>query len=99
MTLGAALVQAAATTVTTENDFFEVGSTGSSLRQATNAANNNSDFNYCIGIYGDDMVIFAPGVVTITLTLNTGGGHDGCRDLDVGEPLVGALTIQGRRRA
>ncbi|MCL6512610.1 MAG: hypothetical protein K6U78_18220 [Anaerolineae bacterium] len=42
--------------------------------------------------------MFAPGVVTITLTINTGGGDNdgnGYRDLDVGGPLAGALTIQG----
>jgi len=26
--------------------------------------------------YGDDTIIFAPGVVTVTLTLNTGGGDN-----------------------
>ena len=37
-------------------------------------------------------------MVTVTLTLNTGGGDNdsnGYRDLDVGGPLAGALTIQG----
>ena len=41
------------------------------------------------------MTIFAPGVVTVTLTLNTGSGDNGYRDLDVGGPLASGLTIQG----
>jgi hypothetical protein len=100
LSLGAAPAGAATITVTTENDFFGIGPTGCSLRRAINAANNNSDFNGCVGIgpYGDDTIVFAPGVVTVTLTLNTGGGDNdsnGYRDLDVGGPLAGALTIQG----
>jgi hypothetical protein len=100
LTLGAAPAGAATITVTTENDFFGVGPSGCSLRRAINAANNNSDFNGCVGVgpYGDDTIVFAPGVVTVTLTLNTGGGDNdsnGYRDLDVGGPLAGALTIQG----
>jgi hypothetical protein len=100
LSLGAAPAGAATITVTTENDFFGIGPSGCSLRRAINAANNNSDFNGCVGIgpYGDDTIVFAPGVVTVTLTLNTGGGDNdsnGYRDLDVGGPLAGALTIQG----
>ncbi len=100
LSLGAAPAGAATITVTTENDFFGIGPSGCSLRRAINAANNNSDFNGCVGIgpYGDDTIVFASGVVTVTLTLNTGGGDNdsnGYRDLDVGGPLAGALTIQG----
>jgi hypothetical protein len=100
LSLGAAPAGAATITVTTENDFFGIGPSGCSLRRAINAANNNSDFNGCVGIgpYGDDTIVFAPGVVTVTLTLNTGGGDNdsnGYRDLDVGGPLAGALTIHG----
>ncbi len=100
LSLGAAPARAATITVTTDSDLFGVGPTGCSLRRAINAANNNSDFNGCVGVgsYGDDTIVFAPGVVTVTLTLNTGGGDNdsnGYRDLDVGGPLAGALTIQG----
>jgi len=50
LSLGAAPAGAATITVTTENDFFGVGPSGCSLRRAINAANNNSDFNGCVGV-------------------------------------------------
>jgi len=50
LALGAAPAQAATITVTTDSDLFGVGPTGCSLRRAINAANNNSDFNGCVGI-------------------------------------------------
>ncbi len=92
--------QAATITVTTQNDYFAVGPTGCSLRRAINAANNNSDFNGCVGVgpYGDDTIVFDPTIAVITLTLTTGGGDNdsnGYRDLDIGGPLAGALTIIG----
>lgn len=92
--------QAATITVTTPNDFFAVGPTGCSLRRAINAANNNSDFNGCVGVgaYGDDLIVFDPSIAVITLTLNTGGGDNDSnsyRDLDIGGPNSGALTIIG----
>lgn len=92
--------QAATITVTTQNDYFAVGPTGCSLRRAINAANNNSDYNGCVGVgpYGNDTIVFAPSIAVITLTLNTGVGDNdsnGYRDLDIGGPLAGDLSIIG----
>lgn len=69
--LSAQPVQAATITVTTQNDFFAAGPVGCSLRRAINAANNNSDFNGCVGVgvYGNDVIVFDPSIVTVTLTI------------------------------
>lgn len=92
--------QAATITVTIQNDLFAAGPTGCSLRRAINAANNNSDFNGCNGVgpYGNDVIVFDPAIVTVTLTINTGGGDNdsnGYRDLDIGDLTGGSLSIIG----
>ncbi len=92
--------QAATITVTTQNDYFASGPTGCSLRRAINAANNNSDYNGCTGVgpYGNDVIVFDPAIVTVTLTINTGGGDNdsnGYRDLDIGDATGGSLSIIG----
>lgn len=97
---GARPAQAATITVTTQNDYFVSGPIGCSLRRAINAANNNSDYNGCTGVgpYGDDVIVFDPSIAVITLTLNSGGGDNDSnayRDLDIGGPSSGALTISG----
>ncbi len=97
---GAPVARAATITVTTQSDLFGVGPIGCSLRRAINAANNDSDYNGCVGVgaYGNDVIVFDPSIAVITLTLGSGGGDNdsnGYRDLDIGGSSSGALSIIG----
>ncbi len=113
MALGGALLaanaaSAATITVTTSVDEFDVSNPNAecSLREAIESANRNAAFGGCVGdgAFGSDVIVFAPGVTTVTLTNTTatltGNDDNAYLDLDIVADDASAsggvtLTIDG----
>jgi uncharacterized repeat protein (TIGR01451 family)/CSLREA domain-containing protein len=89
-------------TVTIGFDRFDASaSSDCSLREAIQTANTNTPFGSCqvVGALGDDVIVFDPGLTTVTIsrTVNDGDNNDnndGDLDAYVGS-ASGTLTIQG----
>jgi uncharacterized repeat protein (TIGR01451 family)/CSLREA domain-containing protein len=88
-------------TVTLGFDRFNASATaGCSLREAIQTANTNTPFGSCqvAGALGDDVIVFDPGLTTVTISRTVSGDNndndDGDLDAYVGS-VSGTLTIQG----
>jgi CSLREA domain-containing protein len=74
----ASIASAAVITVTTNLDQFGTGAPGEcSLREAIQSANQDSDFDQCVGVgpYGNDVIVFSPTVTLVQLAI-VGPGAD-----------------------
>jgi fibronectin-binding autotransporter adhesin len=97
----ASIASAAVITVTTSLDQFGTGAPGEcSLREAIQSANQDSDFDQCVGVgpYGNDVIVFSPTVTLVQLALTTGSNNDdnSFLDLDIRDiNPPGALVIDG----
>jgi len=89
-------------TVTIGFDRFDASaSSDCSLREAIQTANTNTPFGSCqvAGALGDDVIVFDPGLTTVTISRtvtdgNNNDNNDGDLDAYVGS-VSGTLTIQG----
>jgi CSLREA domain-containing protein len=88
-------------TVTIGFDRFDASaSSDCSLREAIQTANTNTPFGSCqvAGALGDDVIVFDPGLTTVTISRTVSGDNndndDGDLDAYVGS-VSGTLTIQG----
>ncbi len=104
LALSAGVAGAATITVNIGADEFNPGpGTGCSLREAIQSANIDNDFGDCVGAgaFGNDTIVFAPGVSVIGLTITTPGANNDDNsflDLDIGDSNMtfpNNLTIDG----
>jgi uncharacterized repeat protein (TIGR01451 family)/CSLREA domain-containing protein len=98
----ASVASAATITVTTGLDQYGTGAPGEcSLREAIQSANQDSNFDQCVGVgpYGNDVIVFTPTVTLVQLTITTGltsNDDNSFLDLDIRDiNPPGALVIDG----
>ena len=95
----ASIASAATITVTTGLDQYGTGAPGEcSLREAIQSANQDSNFDQCMGVgpYGNDVIVFSPTVTLVQLTITTGStSNDDNSFLDLDIIPLNAIVIDG----